>query len=135
MNEDSRIITSGPFKGKKIDFNNYQVDMSLYTGTQRKVLNTLRKIKYGQLVTYKKLAKLAGIHRGARFTGNTMGKNKTPLIIPCHRVIKSDGQTGGFSSGIDYKEKMIGILFPNTAPWRHLSMMERFKVLTLQSLK
>ncbi|MBN1897424.1 MAG: methylated-DNA--[protein]-cysteine S-methyltransferase [Spirochaetes bacterium] len=95
------------FNGKRTDFKGYKLDMSLFTEKQKKVMDTLRHIRYGQVITYERLARRSGFPRSARFIGNTMSKNIFPLIIPCHRVIRSDGTSGGFSAGLSYKERMI----------------------------
>jgi len=64
----------------------------------RRVLTACRCIKFGQVVTYSALAKKLGRPAAARAVGNALAKNPLPLIIPCHRVIRSDGQFGGFSA-------------------------------------
>ena len=73
------------------------------------VLTTCRKIEFGQTTTYGKLAKKAGRPNASRAVGSTLAKNPLPLIIPCHRIIRSDGKMGGFSApgGIILKKKMI----------------------------
>ncbi|MBU4603171.1 MGMT family protein, partial [bacterium] len=74
-------------------------------------LQTVRKIPYGETRSYKEAAEAAGCPRAYRAVGNTMRNNPLPLIIPCHRVIKSDGSLGGFSGkeGIVLKKKMIDL--------------------------
>ncbi len=73
------------------------------------VLTTCREIEIGQTITYGKLAKKAGRPNASRAVGSTLAKNPLPLIIPCHRIIRSDGKMGGFSApgGITLKKKMI----------------------------
>jgi methylated-DNA-[protein]-cysteine S-methyltransferase len=73
------------------------------------ILKTCRKIEFGQTTTYGKLAKKAGRPNASRAVGSTMAKNPLPLIIPCHRIIRSDGKMGGFSApgGITLKKKML----------------------------
>ncbi|MHC4558655.1 MAG: methylated-DNA--[protein]-cysteine S-methyltransferase [Planctomycetota bacterium] len=75
----------------------------------RKVLTTCRKIEFGQRTTYSGLAKKMGQPAASRAVGNALAKNPLPLIIPCHRVVRSDGKLGGFSapSGISIKKKML----------------------------
>ena len=74
-----------------------------------KVLKTCRKIKFGQRITYAGLAKKAGRPDASRAVGNIMANNPLPLIIPCHRVIRTDGKMGGFSApgGISLKKRML----------------------------
>lgn len=84
------------FTGKKVDFSDWQLDLNEYTNFQKKVLQTVRKIPYGETRSYKWVAQTVGYPRAYRAVGNTMKNNPLPLIIPCHRVIKSDGTLGGF---------------------------------------
>jgi len=73
------------------------------------VLTACRGIKYGQTVSYLGLAKKLGRANAVRAVGNALSKNPLPLIIPCHRVIRSDGKIGGFSTcgGITYKKRLL----------------------------
>ena len=67
------------------------------------------KIKYGKVSTYGKIAKKVGT--SPRYVGNVCGQNKLLLIIPCHRVIRSDGKLGGFSGkgGIKLKKRLLNL--------------------------
>ena len=73
------------------------------------VLKTCREIEIGQTITYGQLAKKAGRPNASRAVGSILAKNPLPLIIPCHRIIRSDGKLGGFSAlgGITLKKKML----------------------------
>lgn len=73
----------------------------------RKVLEETRKIPFGKLLTYKELSEASGYKKGWRGCGSTLGKNPLPLVIPCHRVIHSDGTIGGFAFGIAVKKELI----------------------------
>ena len=75
---------------------------------QKKVWSELRKIKLGQTKTYGEIAKKYKL--SPRHVGKICGQNKLVLAIPCHRVIRSDGNLGGFSStgGINLKKKLLG---------------------------
>jgi len=73
---------------------------------QEKVLNIVKKIPKGKVLSYKTVAKLAGNPRAWRAVGNILNKNKDPKI-PCHRVIKSNGKIGGYNRGV---KKKIGLL-------------------------
>ena len=99
------------FIGNKVDFSNWQLDLNEYTDFQRSILQTVKKIPYGKIQTYKKVAETANYPKAYRAVGNTMRNNPIPLIIPCHRVIKSDGTLGGFSGkeGIALKKRMIDL--------------------------
>ena len=67
----------------------------------------LIKVEYGKRTTYSRLAEKAGYPNAGRAVGSTMAKNRFPLIIPCHRVIKSNGDIGQFGYGKDYKSRML----------------------------
>ncbi|MCF7954736.1 MAG: methylated-DNA--[protein]-cysteine S-methyltransferase [Phycisphaerae bacterium] len=79
----------------------------------QEILKACRKIPYGQIVSYAELAKMANHPKAARAVGNAMGNNPIPLIIPCHRVVKSDGTTGGFQrnrpGGAGLKKRMLDV--------------------------
>jgi len=99
------------FSGKKVDFTDCKLNLNNYTNFQKKVLQIVKEIPYGEIRSYKEAAGAAGYPRAHRAVGNTMRNNSLPLIIPCHRVIKSDGSLGGFSGkeGIALKRKMIDL--------------------------
>lgn len=96
------------FDGKKVSFK-YQLDLSRYTEFSKKVWKTLMKIPYGNVVSYKKLAKKIGVPNSFRAVGNALAKNPIPIIIPCHRVILSIGKLGGFSGGVKWKVRLLKI--------------------------
>ena len=69
----------------------------------RKVLLEVQKVKYGDVASYGKIAQMAGSNRAARVVGTANAKNPLPIIIPCHRIISSNGNVGGYSGGLDRK--------------------------------
>jgi len=75
------------------------------------VLRACRKIKPGRTISYTRLAKLAGYPKAARAVGRALAANPLPLIIPCHRVIRTDGKLGGFSAagGQTVKKRMLSL--------------------------
>ena len=79
------------------------------TSFSTSVLKTCREIEIGQTITYGQLAKKAGSPNASRAAGSVLAKNPLPLIIPCHRIIRSDGKIGGFSApgGISVKKKLL----------------------------
>ena len=94
------------FNGSKVNFKSL-LDLNKGTIFQRKVWNKISEIPYGELRTYKWIACEIGNARAVRAVGNAVGKNPVPPIIPCHRVIRSDGNLGGFSSGIPLKKWLL----------------------------
>jgi len=94
------------FNGNKVNFKSI-LDLSIGTIFQRKVWGQISKIPYGELRTYKWIAREIGNFKAVRAVGNAVGKNPVPPIIPCHRVIRSDGNLGGFSSGISLKKWLL----------------------------
>ena len=68
-----------------------------------KVLFEVKKIKYGDVVSYSKIAKMVGSNKAVRAVGTANAKNPLPIIIPCHRIISSNGNIGGYSGGLDKK--------------------------------
>jgi methylated-DNA-[protein]-cysteine S-methyltransferase len=77
----------------------------------QKVLAACRKIPYGKTVSYSQLARMIGNPHASRAVGSALAKNPIPLIIPCHRVIRSDGSLGQFSApgGKKLKRKLIDL--------------------------
>ena len=71
---------------------------------QKRVYKIVKKIPQGKVLTYKELAKLAGSPRAWRAVGNILNKNRDPKT-PCHRIVRSDGQVGGYNSGT--KKKIV----------------------------
>lgn len=71
-----------------------------------RVLGVVSKIPKGEILTYKEVAKLAGSVKAFRAVGNILNKNYNPNI-PCHRVIRSDGKTGGYNRGEELKKKIL----------------------------
>ena len=75
----------------------------------KKVYKAVLSIPAGEVRTYKWVAKKAGSPRAYRAVGEVLGNNPYPLIIPCHRVIKSDGDTGGYIWGRKAKERILNL--------------------------
>jgi methylated-DNA-[protein]-cysteine S-methyltransferase len=96
------------FKGRHVDFQEKH-DLSQSTVFQRKVWKAARQIPYGQTGSYGWIARKINKPRAARAVGQALGKNPLPVIIPCHRVLKSDGKLGGFSGGLAMKKRLISL--------------------------
>ena len=84
-----------------------QIDMIPVTPFEKKVLTTAQKIEYGSVVTYKELAVKAGSPKASRAVGNALGSNPIPIVVPCHRIIKSDNTLGGYGGGFDVKDYLL----------------------------
>ena len=97
---------SSYFNGHRVNFKS-TLDISIGTEFQRKVWGKISEIPYGELRSYKWIADGIGNPHAVRAVGNAVGKNPVPPIIPCHRVIRSDGNLGGFSSGIALKKRLL----------------------------
>jgi len=85
------------------------VDLSGMTPFQQTVLNEVSEVPRGEVVTYGDLARRIGKPRAARAVGQALGSNPVPIVVPCHRVIASDGSLGGYSGrrGIKTKEALL----------------------------
>lgn len=79
------------------------------TPFQLKVWRQLRKIPYGRTITYAALARRVGNERACRAVGAANGRNPLPIIVPCHRVIGSDGSLTGFGGGIAAKRRLLAL--------------------------
>ncbi|MFX1477476.1 MAG: methylated-DNA--[protein]-cysteine S-methyltransferase [Promethearchaeota archaeon] len=102
--------------GEKIKFDLDLVDFNKCFDIQKKVLLAEYEIPRGWISTYKRIAEKIGIPKGARVVGNALAKNPFPIIIPCHRAIKTNGELGGFQGGLPMKRTLLemeGIEFSN----------------------
>jgi len=97
----------GYFNGKGIDTPWQWMDLSRFTSSQKAVYRAVAGIPYGETASYGQVARLAGLPRAARFVGTTMANNPYPVLIPCHRVIRSDGSAGLFGGGEALKVRML----------------------------
>jgi len=87
------------------------VDLGRCGGFGRRVLEQCRRIPYGRTTSYGELAAKAGSARAARAVGNCMAANKIPLLVPCHRVVCSDGRPGSYSApgGTSMKRRLLAM--------------------------
>ncbi|MBU0994550.1 MAG: methylated-DNA--[protein]-cysteine S-methyltransferase [Proteobacteria bacterium] len=95
------------FNGYAIDIPWKILDLSTMTDTQKGVLRATADIPYGEVRSYREIAISVGRPKACRFVGNTLAKNPFPVLIPCHRVIRSDHSFGQFGGGAELKKKMI----------------------------
>jgi methylated-DNA-[protein]-cysteine S-methyltransferase len=71
------------------------------------VYRKLLEVPEGRVTTYSELGRAVGLRNGQRAIGTIMAKNPFPGVVPCHRVVKSDGRVGGYAYGTEVKEKML----------------------------
>lgn len=86
-----------------------KVDIRAGTPFQKSVWRAIAKIPWGETRSYKWIANSIGRPKAVRAVANACGANPVPIVIPCHRVIASDGSLGGFSCGIGIKRKLLAI--------------------------
>lgn len=96
------------FCGRLIRFS-VPVDWSGYTPFQRRILAVVAGIPYGTVRSYRWVAEACGNPRLARAVGGVMRSNRTPVVIPCHRVVGQDGSLGGYSGGLAVKRYLLGL--------------------------
>jgi len=94
------------FQGKRVDFD-FPLDFGNGTPFQVMVWEKLREIPYGECRSYKWVAEQIGRPRAARAVGMANNKNPLPPVVPCHRVIGSDGSLTGYASGLDVKKYLL----------------------------
>lgn len=94
-------------EGEDVVFSLDMVALELCSSFQRSVLHAEYRIPLGRVSTYKLIAGHIGNGKGARVVSNALAKNPFPIIIPCHRAIRSDGHLGGFQGGVDMKRALL----------------------------
>jgi len=102
------------FVGEAVGFD-VPLDLSGGTAFQRAIWRACARIPHGQTRSYAELARMAGRPAAVRAAGNAMHNNPVPIVVPCHRVIRSDGSLGGFGSGASLKKKLLRL---EGAVWR-----------------
>ncbi|MFA4874515.1 MAG: methylated-DNA--[protein]-cysteine S-methyltransferase [bacterium] len=95
-------------RGQRVDFDD-ALDLTEGTEFQRRVWRAIARIPWGETRSYAWLAAKAGRPKAVRAAANACGANPVPIIIPCHRVIASNGSIGGFSSGLPLKRRLLAI--------------------------
>jgi methylated-DNA-[protein]-cysteine S-methyltransferase len=104
--DDARRELDRYFEGKLHDFD-VPLDWQLTRGFYRKVLRATARIPYGQTRSYSEMAKRAGSPRAVRATGTALGSNPLPIVVPCHRVLRSGGALGGYGGGLEVKQTLL----------------------------
>ena len=83
------------------------LDWRLTTGFRRRVLRATNRIPYGQTRSYMQMAKSAGNVRAVRAAGTALGSNPIPIVVPCHRVLRTGGGLGGYGGGLEMKQSLL----------------------------
>jgi methylated-DNA-[protein]-cysteine S-methyltransferase len=94
------------FEGKLTDFD-VPLDWRLTTGFRRKAQQAIARIPYGKTRTYTQIAASAGNGRAVRAAGTACGRNPLPIVVPCHRVLRTGGALGGYGGGLDMKRALL----------------------------
>ncbi len=96
------------FEGKKVVFD-YPLDIRFTTPFEKKVWEVTQSIPYGEVRNYQFIATEVGSPKAFRAVGQALKKNPLPIIIPCHRIIQSNGKLGGFLGGVELKKTLLMI--------------------------
>jgi len=94
------------FAGKRRTFD-LPVDLSPLTAFQRRILGATARVGFGSVSTYARVAAQAGSEKGSRAAGQALGANPVPIVVPCHRILASDGSLGGYAGGLDAKRRLL----------------------------
>jgi methylated-DNA-[protein]-cysteine S-methyltransferase len=97
------------FAGEPISFGDVEVDGDGWTPFQQEVAAALRRVPYGEVVSYADLARAAGYPRAQRAAGTFCAGNRFPLVVPCHRVVGATGIGSYGSLGIEYKRRLLAL--------------------------
>jgi methylated-DNA-[protein]-cysteine S-methyltransferase len=94
------------FAGRRRQFE-LPLDWTLVGPFGRRVLRAASAIPYGRVLSYTQVATEAGSPRGSRAAGNALGSNPIPIVVPCHRVLRSGGALGGYAGGLERKRWLL----------------------------
>jgi len=94
------------FEGRREEFET-AIDWSYLAGFTREVLRATARIGFGEVSTYAGVAEAAGSPRAVRAAGNALGANPMPVVVPCHRVLRTGGSLGGYTGGLERKEFLL----------------------------
>jgi methylated-DNA-[protein]-cysteine S-methyltransferase len=96
------------FNGKRREFD-IAVDLSGLTPFQARILAATAKIPFGAVSTYRTVARRAGNEKASRAAGGALNHNPIPIVVPCHRVVGSNGSLVGYAGGLDVKRRLLAI--------------------------
>jgi methylated-DNA-[protein]-cysteine S-methyltransferase len=104
--DDVRRQLDEYFEGRRQRFD-VAVDWTLTRGFTRGVLQSTARIPFGELATYRDVATGAGNPAAVRAAGNALGANPMPIVVPCHRIVRTGGALGGYTGGIERKQFLL----------------------------
>ncbi len=104
--DDARRELDEYFEGRRVEFD-LPLDWSLTRGFAGEVLRQTARIAYGKTSSYGEIADRAGSPRAVRAAGNALGSNPMPVVVPCHRVLRTGGALGGYTGGVERKEFLL----------------------------
>lgn len=104
--DESRRQFDEYFEGRRTAFD-LDLDWSLSHGFRREVLHELVRVPYGEVVTYAELARRADKPKAVRAVGSAMATNPLPVVVPCHRVVRTGGALGNYGGGVEMKRWLL----------------------------
>ncbi len=121
--QDIRLQLEEYLAGRRLVFR-LPLDIDLGTPFQKRVWKALMSIPYGRTMTYREVAGAIGQPSAMRAVGGANGKNPLPIVIPCHRVVASDG-IGGYSGGLEIKTRLLDLEAKTRARVASLGMFSK----------
>ena len=106
--DDVRRQLDDFFAGRRRGFD-VPLDWALTSGFTRRVLEATAAIPFGEVGTYQSVATGAGSPKATRAAGNALGSNPIPIVVPCHRVLRTGGGLGGYTGGVDKKVRLLAL--------------------------
>ncbi len=106
--DDVRRQLDEYFAGRRRTFD-LELDLALAAPFGREVLRACAAVAFGRTSTYGAIAAAAGNPRASRATGNALGANPVPIVVPCHRVLRTGGGIGGYTGGLAIKEHLLDL--------------------------
>ena len=97
------------FAGEAVDFADVEIEDEGWTAFQRDIVAAMRRVPYGEVVSYSDLARLAGHPRAQRAAGTVCAGNRFPLVVPCHRIVSAGGLGSYPGLGLPYKRRMLAL--------------------------
>jgi len=104
--DDVRRALDRYFAGKRLDFD-LAVDLGDLAPFHQRVLDATAKVPAGRVATYTQIAARAGSPKASRAAGNALHNNPVAIVVPCHRVLRTDGSLGGYGGGLPVKEWLL----------------------------